>query len=212
MPQQDPDPHRATHPATTASNDHPAHTPPTRQTPPGHPLRHSPLHLPHDRLTVTSLDERDGDHYVAFTATLCLDGTPVGEIRNEGDGAATRLRCHDPTRFTERDMHEFVRDCRYRRQPTDEETVLDRLVAEYDLDTRIATLTPNSTMARTVDIDGDYCGDIVTVETDDLDRLDQPTGRAGLAIYLATATTSPCCSGWQIWRHDTWHRVAPLIR
>ncbi|MEU4555733.1 hypothetical protein [Micromonospora violae] len=175
------------------------------------PLLHTALHMPHDRLTVTSLDERDTDTGVAFTATLCLDGTPVGVIHNDGHGGATWLRHDDPDRFDQRDMRQFVLGCRYRHQPTDEETVLDRLVAEYDLTTRTAALPPRTTVARSVDVDGDYCGDVVTIASDAPDPLDTPAGHAALAIYLATVPTSPCCAGWQVWRYGAWHRVPPLI-
>lgn len=172
------------------------------------PLIHSPLHVPHDRLTVTSLTESLTYNGVAFNATLCLDGTPVGVIQNEGNGGETWLPPHDPARFSWHDMHEFALRCRYRRQPTDEETVLNRLVTEYDLARRIAALPPNTILARSVDDDGDYCGDVVTLESlNGLDHFDQPEAWIGLATYLATFKTSAFSRHWQVWLRGTWHRV-----
>ncbi|MEU6022598.1 hypothetical protein [Micromonospora sp. NPDC047134] len=211
MPDQEPDPQRTGPADATTSDEQFAGARPITARPARVSLRHSPLHVPHDRLTVTSLDEREAHHGVAFTATLCLDGAAVGVILNEGNGGQTWLRHHDPTRFSWRDLHEFVRGCRYRHQHTDEETVLDRLVTEYDLARQLAALPPNWTMARTVNADGDFCGDIVTVESDALDLFDRPGGRAGLAIYLAGLTTGSCCVGWQVWLRDAWQRVPALI-
>ncbi|MFY1673999.1 hypothetical protein ACN27G_29270 [Plantactinospora sp. WMMB334] len=187
-------------------------TPPTAAEQPARiPLVHSPLHVPHDRLSVTSLDERETYNGVAFSATLCLDGTPVGAIENEGNGGETWLRHHDPARFSWRDMHEFVLGCRYLRQPTDEEKLLDRLVTEYDLARQIAALPPDTTLARSVDDDGDCCGDVVTLESlHRLDRPDQAAAWTNLARYLSTVKRSFFATHWQVWLNGAWKRVPAL--
>ncbi|MFI6163070.1 hypothetical protein ACIA59_24350 [Micromonospora haikouensis] len=175
------------------------------------PLVHSPLHVPHNRLAITSLAESLNYDRVPFTATLCLDGTPIGEIRNEGNGSGTWLIHHDPARFSSREMDEFVLRCRYLRQPTDEKTVLDRLVTEYDLDRRIAALPPNTILARSVDDDGDYCGNVVDLESlTGLDRFDQVEAWNDLARYLATFATSAVSTHWQVWYRGRWQRVPAL--
>ncbi|WP_123606926.1 hypothetical protein [Micromonospora sp. Llam0] len=182
-----------------------AGTPPTpAQQPARIPLRHSPLHVPHDRLTVTSLDELPTDRGVAFTAALRLDGTRIGVIHNEGRGGGTWLSYHDPARFSRRDLDEYVRGCRYRRQPTDEETVLDRLVTEYDLTRRISALPAGAFLARSVDDDGDSCGDFVVFTG--LDRPRQPAAWTSLATYLATVEAT-FSTHWQVWLDGAWHRV-----
>ncbi|WBB78575.1 hypothetical protein O7606_20455 [Micromonospora sp. WMMD882] len=195
-----------------ADCDRVAGTPPTASAQPARvPLRHSRLHVPHRRLSVTSLTD-SATHDGVFTATLCLDGTPVGVIDNYLDEGKTRLRHHDPTRFSEGDLREFVAGCRFRREPTDTETVLDRLVAEHELDTQIATLPANGILARTVDADGDFCGAVAALESlTGLDQFDQPATWAGLAVYLMTFDTSSCCAGWQVWLGDTWRPVPALI-
>ncbi|QOC89709.1 hypothetical protein [Micromonospora craniellae] len=175
------------------------------------PLVHSPLHVPHDRLTVTNLHQRLAYNGVAFTATLCLDGTPVGMIEYDGNGGETWLRHHDPARFSWRDMHEFVLGCRYLRQPTDEGKVLDRLVTEYDLARQIAPMPPNATLARSVNDDGDFCGDTVALESlHGLDRLNQPVAWTDLARYLATFKRSSLSTHWQVWRNGFWRDVPAL--
>ncbi|WJK33152.1 hypothetical protein [Solwaraspora sp. WMMA2065] len=192
-----------------ADCDRVAGTPPTPARQPARiPLTHSPLHVPHDRLTVTSLHERLTANGVAFTATLRLDGTPVGTVENEGDGRGTWLRHHDPARFSRHDMHEYVRGCRYRRQPTDEETVLDRLITEHDLTRRIAALPAGTILTRSVDDDGDFCGDLAIVESrTGPDRLDQPAAWTSLANHLATVETSPHSTHWQVWRDGAWQQL-----
>ncbi|PZG13457.1 hypothetical protein C1I95_23680 [Micromonospora craterilacus] len=182
-------------------------TPPTAAEQPTRiPLRHSPLHVPHHRLTVTSLEETVSYTGVPFTATLCLDGTPVGRIENEGKG--TWLRHHDPARFSRRDMHEFVLGCRFRRRPTVEETVLDRLVTEYKLEYRLTALSPNSILARTVNADGEFCGDVVDLESvSGLGRFDRADGWADLAGVLVTFPTRPSSVAWQAWHRGRWRPV-----
>ncbi|MFI9643544.1 hypothetical protein ACIG87_26415 [Micromonospora sp. NPDC051925] len=195
-----------------ADCDRVAGTPPAASAQPARiPLVHSRLHVPHHRLAVTSLTEST-THDGVFTATLCLDGAPVGVIDNYLGEGQTRLRHHDPVRFSAGDLRDFVAGCRFQRQPTDTETVLDRLVAEYELATQIATLPANGILARTVDADGDFCGTIVALESlTGLDQFDQPAKWAGLAVYLMTFDTGSCCAGWQVWLGDTWHPVPALI-
>jgi hypothetical protein len=91
-------------------------------------LTHTPgMRIPHDRLKVTALQQMPTANGVAFTATLALDGQPVGTIGNDGNGGPTAL--HSPNSlFGWRSMQSYLAGCRYLGEPASEERVLDALV------------------------------------------------------------------------------------
>ena len=77
-----------------------------------------------------------------------------------------------------------------------------------DLARQVAALPRGTTLARTVDDDGDACGDIVTLTSlHGLDQNGQPHDWTTVATYLATFKTSAFAAGWEVWLCDRWTPV-----
>lgn len=72
---------------------------------------HQPLQMPHDRLTVASINYLQTHRGVAYTAVLHLDGQPVGTIENTGCGGMTTFEPATAT-FGLKQLGEFVAACR----------------------------------------------------------------------------------------------------
>lgn len=70
-------------------------------------LTHTPLRVPHDRLTVTSLTAVTIGGGQASSAVLKLDGRKVGTVDNHGDGGPTQF--HPVGKVTEYDLGRQIR-------------------------------------------------------------------------------------------------------
>jgi hypothetical protein len=169
---------------------------------------HEPLRMPHDRLTVASIDYLAATpNGVVFRAVLHLDGQPVGTIDNPGNGAATTF--HPATAaFGRRQIDAFVAGCRWRGQPVDEAQVLESLITEYETNGQIAVCDAEG-LTPIVLRDGD--GRIVAAEygldKTQIRRLGQ-RGLADLARQLTASEASkyPLLSQfvWEIWTGRQW--------
>jgi hypothetical protein len=160
------------------------------------------MRVPHDRLTVTALQQVPTPNGVAFTATLTLDGQPVGTITGDGDGGPTTL--HSPNSLIGwRGMQAYLADCRYRGEPASEERVLDALVDEYDLARTVEQAQAGGgTVARLLD----EAGFTLAV------REVRPAPRGWdalrhLASHLAATAAHPRGHEWLIWTGSSWYTL-----
>lgn len=166
---------------------------------------HEPLRMPHDRLTVASLDYLAPTLTgVAFRAALHLDAQPIGTIENAGRGGATMFR-PATAGFGRTQLDEFVAECRWRGQPVDEAQVLESLITEYETDCQIAASDAEG-LALIVLRDGD--GRIVAAEYG-LDKTQ--LGQAGLRDLARQLTESEARKYpqltqfvWEIWTGRRW--------
>jgi hypothetical protein len=163
-------------------------------------LTHTPgMRVPHDRLTVTSLEQVPTANGVAFTATLALDGQPVGTVTNDGNGGPTELYSPNSL-FGWRGMRAYVADCRYRGEPASAERVLDALVDEYDLARTVAQAQAvGGSVARLLD----EAGFTLAI------REVKPAPRGWdalrhLAGQLAATAVHPRGHEWLIWTGSSW--------
>ncbi len=97
---------------------------------------HEPLRMPHDRLTVASINYLQTHRGVAYTAVLHLDGQLVGTIENTGCGGMTTFEPATAT-FGLPQLIEFAAACRWRGQPVPEDQVLEALITEYETNLQI---------------------------------------------------------------------------
>src|SRR5262249_35329180 len=117
-------------------------------------LAHTGLRAPHGRLKVTDLEQTPTHNWPAYTATLTLDGQPVGVIRNDDNGGDTDL-ASDPARWGWQRMADYAAACPRHGQPASEQQVLDALVTECEVDQAIrAAQATGGALARLVDADG----------------------------------------------------------
>ncbi|GIH05698.1 hypothetical protein Rhe02_37650 [Rhizocola hellebori] len=168
---------------------------------------HQPLRMPHDRLTVTCIRHLELSTGVAYSATLCLDGQPVGTADNTGTGGPTVFQSTDP-RFSQSDMDRFVDGCRWRGREVCEEFVLETLITEYELDIQI---TAAATRGLAVVVLRDSQAQVVSTEYRlDSNRLSSRDLR-GLAEKLTAdeAANYPYLTQfvWQVWIGTGWKLI-----
>jgi hypothetical protein len=117
-------------------------------------LPHTGLRVPHDRLKVTDLEQTPTHNWPACTATLTLDGQPVGVIRNDGNGGDPALAC-DPDRWGWQRMADYAAASRRYGQAVTEQQVLDALVIECEVNQAIrAAQATGGALARLIDTNG----------------------------------------------------------
>ncbi len=169
---------------------------------------HEPLRMPHDRLTVASIDYLAlTPTGAAFTAALHLDGQPVGTIDNPGRPDATTFHPATAT-FGRAQLEEFIAGCRWRGQPANEAQVLESLITEYQTDLRIAA-SDTQGLAQIVLRDGD--GRILAAEYG-LDK--NQLGQGGLrdlarqlTAYAADRYPQLTQFVWEIWTGTRWRLI-----
>jgi hypothetical protein len=165
-------------------------------------LPHSGLRAPHDRLKVTDLERTPTHNWPAYTATLTLDGQPVGTLRNDGDGGDT-VWAGDPDRWSPQAMADYTAACRHRGQPATEGQVLDALVTEADTDQAIrAAQTTGGTVARLCDAEGNIRELRMITPA--------PRRRTDLSDLGRTLTRRPD-QQWEIWTGTRWHTVPGTV-
>jgi len=168
-------------------------------------LVHTPhLRVPHDRVTVTGLQQIATHNGVAFTAELALDGQYAGTIENDGNGGPTTYFGLNSSAFNWRHLHDYVQASRYRGQPVSEEFILNALVDEYDFGRQITDATKaGATLVRLLDEHG-YTLDIQTARPAPA----TPAERAAIARQLtAQPARDPAGRMWQIWAGTAWQHL-----
>lgn len=95
-------------------------------------LPHTVLHVPHDRLRVTSLRELPTSNGVAFTANLRLDRKQVGVIEDAGRGGGPLFSPYPDTGFGFTALNAFAAACRHHGEPVSTERLLSDLVTFAD--------------------------------------------------------------------------------
>jgi hypothetical protein len=167
---------------------------------------HQPLRMPHDRLTVTAVNPMPTSDGIAYTATLRLDGQPVGTVEHTGDGSTVfHPAGHGLGRA---DLDVFVDGCRWRGRAASEGTVLQALVAEYEITAQTAAAEADG-LALIVLRDGDEH----VVSTDY--RLGRSHVGAGGMQMLAMRLTAAAAERypdqaqfvWQVWTGDRWRLI-----
>jgi hypothetical protein len=164
---------------------------------------HQPLRMP--RLAVTTLDEVIAGQ-AALTATLWVDGRPVGAVEY-GPGRLPVFRLAGD-RFGHEDLDEFVRACRWRGRKVDTPTVLHALIAEYETALHIVA-AENRGFAAVILRDGDdhIVGTDIVVER----RRFAPGDRQRLAELFTgrEAARRPHQNQfvWQVWTGRRWQML-----
>jgi hypothetical protein len=161
-------------------------------------LPHSGLRVPHDWLKVTDLHKTSTHNWPAYTATLTLDGEPVGAIHNDGNGGDTDL-ASDPARWGWQRMADYAAASRHRGQPASVQQVLDALVIECEIDQAIrAAQTTDGTLARLVDAEG-------TIR--DTRPITPAPHRLQEVLELGRTLTRGPEQQWEIWTGASWFVV-----
>jgi hypothetical protein len=163
---------------------------------------HQPLRMPHDRLTIIAHDATTAGG-VARTATLSLDGQPVGMIQH-GPGQQVVFRPDGP-RFSQQDLDDFARVSRWRGRQVDTPRVLLVLIAEYETTTQVAAAEAQGFIAVIVrDGDDHIVGTDIVLEP----RPFAPGDRQTLAeLFHRPGSGSPPGQTqlvWQIWTGRRW--------
>lgn len=95
-------------------------------------LTHSGMHVPTDRIRVTSVKEVAVGSGVAWSAVLRNGTTKLGVVFNDGSGGDTRF--HAENERAKRVVAHFVSQCRDQHgEPMGEIAVVDALADEYDI-------------------------------------------------------------------------------
>lgn len=161
-------------------------------------LPHTSLRVPHDRLKVTDLHKTPRHNWPAYTATLTLDGEPVGGIQNDGNGGDTDL-ASDPNRWSWQDMVDYAAASHRFGEPASVQQVLDALVIEAEIDEAVrAVEATGGTLARLVDADGAI--------RDTRPVTPAPRHLQEVLKFGHTLTRGPD-EQWQIWTGATWFTV-----
>jgi len=167
---------------------------------------HQPLRMPHDRLTITALDETITDHGTTSTAMLVLDDEPIGTVRQR-PGQSAEFR---PTRqgFSQQNLNDFARACRWRGRETDAQTVLRALIAEYRTTRHVAGAERLGLVAVILrDGDDHIVGTDIVLEP----RPFAPGDRQTLAELFtgreAARRPSQNQFVWQVWTGSRWQML-----
>lgn len=164
---------------------------------------HQPLRMP--RLAVTTLDDVTAGQ-AALTATLWVDGRPVGTVEY-GPGRPAVFRPAGD-RFGHEDLDEFVRACKWRGREVDTQAVLQALIAEYETALHIVA-AENRGFAAVILRDGDdhIVGTDIVLER----RRFAPGDRQRLAELFTgrEAARRPHQNQfvWQIWIGRQWQML-----
>jgi hypothetical protein len=166
-------------------------------------LTHTGLRVPHDRLTVTALQQTPTHNGTAYTAEVSLDGAVVGRIRNDGNGGATELYAAHP-QFGWREMAAYVADCRRHGRPATGEQVLDALVTEYEVDQAIRdAAATGAALARLVDADG------TIVHLKQVDPIPRQIA-AQVEVGRLLSREHPGGQAWQLWSRTAWWHLSTV--
>jgi hypothetical protein len=165
-------------------------------------LRHSDLRVPHNRLRVTGVEVPVHEGGPA-TATLTLDGVPIGTA--EVEAGVSRLRLSDNT-LDQNEIDQFVAVCRRHGRLACENQVLRALINEYEIDVLISDVErEDATLVRQRDGDGN---------TNDLLRVvghpDAASLRATVARYLTRQPHLTHGDGWLSWTGGNWRSLGPI--
>ncbi|MEV0453731.1 hypothetical protein [Catellatospora methionotrophica] len=171
---------------------------------------HTPLRMPHDRLTVVAMEHMNVSRGLAYTATLHLDGQYVGLIECQGSGMPTIYQTAGRG-FGWRELGEFVAGCRWQGEPTSEEMVLEALISEYETNAIIKDCKPFSEAVVALRADD---GDLLNLEY----RLDKRHMAAGDPQQMATALTKRVVRRypyldmftWQFWWDGQWRTLGTV--
>jgi hypothetical protein len=158
-------------------------------------LPHTGLRVPHDRLKVTALRRTPVHNSPAYTATLTLDGEPVGHIRNDGTGGDTDL-AFPTSRWGEQHMADYAAACRRHGQPVPQQQVLEALATECEVNEAIrAAETAGDALARLIDTN-ENIRELRTIT---------PAPRSPREVLdLGRTLTRGPDQRWQIWAGATW--------
>lgn len=175
-------------------------------------LPHTGLQVPHTRLRMAQLTPAVTAHAVVLTATLYLDGRPVGTVEDLGQGGPTTWHPLPGTTdvFTARDLAAFTAACRDEHgAPIATEFVLTYLIAEAQIDTIIAEICqdnalPVRRLEATADDDvlvtvGDYPDGLHEVSAAWTGRLDQ--------LAAALWRQWPTAGAIDVWTDQHWQRL-----
>jgi hypothetical protein len=167
---------------------------------------HQPLRMPHDRLTVTQVHTAPPGDRLDYAATLSLDGNTVGATGHPHNGG---VEFHPLNReFSRADLDVFVDACRWRGRAASRDTVLEALVADYEITTRI-TVAEGEGLALIVLRDGDEH----VVSTDY--RVGRNEFGAGGMQMLAVRLTAAAADRypdqaqfvWHVWTGNRWRLI-----
>jgi hypothetical protein len=161
-------------------------------------LRHTPgLRVPHTRLHLTEMRYQPVSTGLAFTATLALDGQPLGTVTDDGAGAIT-LNPADLT-ATHDGLRAYLANCRFQGSPVEMPRLVQALADEHFLGQAVAQAEADGgTQLRLVDDAGHT-----------LALRPIAPAPAGLHEVLELGRTLSRDSGqqWQIWTGASWFTV-----
>jgi hypothetical protein len=158
-------------------------------------LRHTPgLRVPHTRLHLTNVRHQAVSDGPAFTATLILDGQPLGAVTDDGAGTTTL----DPADLPETHdgLRGYLAACRRHGNPVSLPRLLRALADEHLLDRTVAQADADGgTPLRLVDDDGHTLA-LRTIAP-------APAGMTAL-LELGRTLSHDAGQQWQIWTGTSW--------
>lgn len=188
---------------------HPDPAPPADRTPVADPglvlLPHTGIRAPHDRFTVCDLRHHLTGTAIAYAATLCLDGEPVGRISNPR-GTTTVYR--GTSACTPADLAAYAAACLDPHgEPISLGELLDDLLDESETAATVAELNAQRlTPVRLVRPVGDQNLHHVPVG---IRASAEPHTWAVLGPALHRQRPLHEGEVYEIWHAGTWHRLPP---
>ncbi|MFD4320563.1 hypothetical protein [Streptomyces sp. NPDC058548] len=169
-------------------------------------LPHTGLHVPHDRYTLSNLQQMTTSCGIAYNATVHDGERCIGIIENEGNGEGTYF---SPVTYADRfDVHAFAATCWMEGGPLSEEDVLDHLITEHETAQQVVkyALRDDASLLRGFDEDGSPA---ITIAIGTplvwLDRADSPFLPQ---IARDLKASDPDVAAWEFWTGDQWEPLS----